>query len=167
MTRTTIALTIVAIGWVFPIAAAIALWSAPSVVTREGDAGAFQSASVTPCGFGCDTMTSVHTSRGTFVVLGVFATALRGSPMVIRDTTAAGLELCIDTAAGSCNPLAGGYSGSLRTVAKAPWGLSHDAREDGLLVCAFWIPFGVMALIIFLTGTEADDAGGDTPADHD
>lgn len=164
MTRTAIALTIVALGWVLPIVIAIALWSAPSVVTREGDAGTFQSASVTPCGFGCDTMTSVRTSRGTFVTLGVFPTALNGSPMAIRDTTSAGLELCIDTAADSCSPLAGGYSGPLRTVAKAPFGLSHDAREDGLLACAFWIPLGVLMLIIFLSGTAADD---DAPVDHD
>lgn len=167
MNRTAIALTIVAIGWVLPIALAIALWLAPSVVTREGDAGTFQSATVTPCGFGCETMTSVHTSRGTFVVLGVFATALRGSAVTIRDTTAAGLELCTDAAAASCSPLASGYAGVLRIVAKPPWGLSYGARENGLLVCAFWIPLGVLMLVIHLIGTEEDDADDDAPADRD
>lgn len=157
MTRTGIVLTLVGIGVVFPIVAAIVLWSAPSVITREGDAGTFLSANVTPCGFGCDTMTSVHTSRGTFVVMGVFATALRGSVVTIRDTTAAGLELCIDRDTGSCSPLASGYTGPLRTVAKPPIRLSHHARATGLLICAFWLPFGVLALIIFITGTEDDD----------
>ena len=169
MTRTAIVLTIVAIGWVLPLAAAIALWSAPSVVTREGDAGTFLSASVTPCGFGCDTMTSVHTSRGTFVVMGVFATALRGSAVTIRDTTAAGLELCIDRDAGSCSPLASGYAGPLRTLGKPPFGLSHSIRTNSLLICLFWLLIGVIVLMVATIGSEEDEDETDTddPASQD
>ena len=162
MTRTAIVLATVAIGWVLPIAAAIALWSAPSVVTREGDAGTFLSASVTPCGFGCDTLTSVHTSRGTFVVMGVFATALRSSVVTIRDTTADGLELCIDHDAGSCSRLASGYAGPLRNVGKPPFGLNHPMRTNGLLICLFWLLIGVIVLMVTTIVSEEDEDETDT-----
>ena len=167
MTRTGIVLTLAGIGWVLPLVAAIVLWSAPSIVTREGDAETFLSATVTPCGFGCNTLTNVHTSRGTFVVLGVFATALRGSVVTIRDTTAAGLELCIDHDAGSCSPLASGYTGPLRTLARPPFGLSHSIRTNSLLLCLFWLLIGVIVLMVYTIGSEEDETDTDDPASED
>lgn len=167
MKHTTIIVTILAIGWVAPIVIGIALWTAPSVVTREGDAGTFLTADVTPCGYGCDTVTNVHTSRGTFIVEGVFSTALTGSVMTVRDTTAEGIELCIAQTADACSPLASGYSGPLRTVGKAPWGLSHDARMNGILICAFWVPMGLLALLIYMIGTEGNAPDRKTPAPRD
>lgn len=167
MTRTAIVLTIVTLGLLLPLVTGIVLWSVPTVVTREGDAGTFLTANVTPCGFGCDTLTNVHTSEGTFVVRGVFATALRGSTVTILVTTAAGLELCIDHDAESCSPLASGYAGPLRTIGKPPLGLSHSLRTNGLLLCLFWILIGVMVLVVTTIASEEDGTDADDPASGD
>lgn len=165
MTRTAIGWTLAGIGLVFPIVAAIALSSAPSIVTRAGDAGEFLTANVTPCGFGCDTVTSVHTTRGTFIVGGIYTGALRGSAMSVRDTTSSGLELCIRAAPDSCAGLTSGYTGPLRQIRHAPGGFSYGVRTTGLWICAFWVPFGLLALIVFIVGTEDDDT--DDTASHD
>lgn len=161
MTRTAIGWTIAGIGLVFPIVAAIALSSAPSIVTREGDAGEFLTANVTPCGFGCDTMTTVHTTRGTFIVTGAYPAALIGSAMAIRDTTGGGFELCTRGEPDSCAGLASGYAGALHPVGHAPFGLSYGVRTAGLWICAFWFPLGLLVLIVFFVGGEDDDT------DHD
>ena len=165
MTRTSIGWTIAFIGLVLPVVAAIALSSVPSVVTREGDAGTFLTANVTPCGFGCDTVTTVHTTRGTFVIAGVYPAALIDSPMAIEDTTGSGLQLCIRSTPHSCAGLASGYTGPVHTIREAPFGFSYGVRTTGLWICAFWFPLSLLVLVIFVFGGEEDAADPDAQ-DH-
>lgn len=135
-------------GLLLPIIAWIVLLSIPDLVTRVGPAGTFLTAEATPCGYGCDTVTSVHTTAGTFLVAGVYASALRGQAMVLRDSTGAGLQLCVDGTPAACARLATEYAGELRTVGKAPLGIGYGLRASAIEIGGYWFVVGLVALIV-------------------
>lgn len=134
-------------GLLPPVALWLAVWLVPDTITRSGEAGTFIDASVAPGGLGSHTVTSVHTTGGTFIVTGVYPGVPSGEPMAVQESTRSGLELCVRAKPDSCMQLASGYTGPMRTVAPTPFRLSYAARMACTFVGIFWFLAGVLALM--------------------
>ena len=140
----------------------VALWLwlvwLPNVTTRVADAGVFVDANVAPGGTFSNTTSSVHTSLGTFAVYGNYS-ALRGQPMVAKDTTHDGLVLCVSGKPDTCSKLADGYDDPMRVAAAAPLGLSYDIRRALNYLGIYWVLIG--SVVLMVTSVARDAEGSD------
>lgn len=160
---------IVLIAWLLPtIALGLVVGLAPDVVTREADAGNFVSAELRPGGYFASSVMTVQTTRGTLAVDDYFS-ALRGTPLVVVDTSLSGLRVCSKAHRAVCSRLFGLYVGDLVPVPHAPVWMTRNTRNWLSLLALSW---GILGLAVFLltlvaTDNTLDDsinqAGGNSP----
>lgn len=116
-----------------PIKSAVALWlgiccivlgapgglaylvtRTPNTLLAQADAGRFESASASAGGFFARSITTLQTTRGSFLVYGALSLQ-RGQRLTVTATLKDGTRLCV---AGTpvCSPLAGPFAGHLTPV---------------------------------------------------
>lgn len=155
---------IVLVAWLLPtLAMGLAVGLAPNVVTREADAGTFVGAELRPGGgFFSHSVTAVHTTRGTLAVADFF-TALRGTPLVIVDSTRDGLQVCSNTRRMVCSDLTGLYVGELMPVPHARVWLTFAQRQWLEILLSYWavLGLGVFAWALLIGAGDGDERGDD------
>ena len=160
MKRKTI-MWVVAMAWLVPtiVMGAASAW-APNVVTQEADAGSFVRAELRPGGYFAPSVMTVHTTRGTLAVADFFS-ALRGTPLVVVDSTGYGLQVCNKADLTVCSNLLGLYVGPLTPVPHARIWLTYNARGWLGLLFLFWGVLGMAAFLLTLVVTDdtLDDDG--------
>lgn len=154
-----------------PVAVALMLSLTPSITTRTADAGAFVSAQPwAGSNLWGDSVSTVHTTRGAIAVNGIFS-ALRGEPLVIRDTNKEGMVVCAVRPPATCAELSGSFVGAFTPVPGARVWLPHGIRWWLAVACWVWVGFGAICFLVFCLVVYDDcddcDGGGDTGApDH-
>lgn len=151
MTVRQVVRTIAATLWLAPVAVMGGLYEfAPDMVTREGNAGTFVSATASPGGFFSPDMTSIQTTQGTLVVGGAVS-AQRGQVLVVRDTTGNGLQVCTIELPATCMSLVGQYAGQLASIRRPP--ISYDTRVTLGSTAGVWFLFGAFFFMLVCVGT--------------
>lgn len=156
---------IVAAAWLVPtIGMGVAIAWAPNIVTQEADAGRFVRAELRPGGYFAPNVMTVHTTRGTLAVADFFS-ALRGTPLVIVESTGAGLQVCNKADLTVCSNLLGLYVGPLTPVPHARVWLTYNARGWLGWLFLLWGILGLSAFLLTLVATDDTLDGVDNHAD--
>lgn len=155
---------IVFAGWLLPtIAMGLWLGLSSNVVLGEADAGVFLSAESRPGGYFAPSVMTVHTTRGTLAVSD-YISAQRGTPLVVVDSTQAGLQVCSKTDRAVCSDLTGLYAGELAPVPHASVWLTFERRQWLEILLLYWavLGLGVLALGLMICTDDGDpcDDGG-------
>lgn len=153
--------------WLVPPAViALTLWLTPNITLRTADAGAFLSetpwAGSTIWG---TPVTIVHTTRGAFAVDGIFS-ALRGEPLLIRDTNKDGMVVCAARPPSTCAALSGSFVGALTPVSGARVWLPHWVRWWLVVLCWVWTGIGAIYFMAVWVDVLDDCDGGAGTTDH-
>jgi hypothetical protein len=160
-------LTALLIWLALPAAIALMLWLTPFLTTRTADAGAFLSARPwAGSNIWGNPVTTVQTTRGTIAVDGIFS-ALRGEPLMIRDTNKDGMVVCAVRPPATCAELSGSFVGAFTPVPGVRVWLPHWLRW---WLHAFSCVWAVLGAIYFLAvwldvhddGDDCDDDTGKT-----
>lgn len=151
-------------GLVPPIGIALTLWLTPTITTRTADAGTFVSAKPWA---GDDiwgySITTVDTTRGAIAVEGIFS-ALRGEPLVIRDTNREGMVVCAVRLPATCAELSGSFVGAFTPVPGAFNWLPHWMWGWLELVAWTWGAFGAAYILCVWRIVDDDCGGAGTPS---
>lgn len=135
-------LSIVLASFLPPILIMVLLVSSPDAITRQAPAGEFISASAAPGGWGATNLTTIQTTAGTLIVQGIFS-GRRGEPLLVRDSTRNGLEVCLAREVRNCVALSGSYIGYLQPVSLSGFYLSGNTREALQDLALLWFVLGV------------------------
>lgn len=148
-----------------PVAIALTLWLTPSITLRTADAGTFLSA--TPWAGSTwwgSPVTIIHTTRGAVAIEGIFS-ALRGEPLLIRDTNKQGMIVCAVRPPATCAELSGSFVGDFTPVSGARVWLPHWIRW--WLVVLGWVWGGLGATYFMGVWLDLpDDCDDDGSSDH-
>ncbi|HEX7326360.1 MAG TPA: hypothetical protein VF292_13570 [Rhodanobacteraceae bacterium] len=120
----------------------------PNTLLAQAPAGRFESASASAGGFFARSITTVQTTRGSFLVVGPLSLQ-RGQHLAVTATLKRGTRLCV-TDTPVCRPLAGPFAGHLTPVPhRRPRfaGVVTTLGSDGL---ALAVVLGV--LLAFVSG---------------
>lgn len=145
-----------------PVAVALTLWLTPSITTRTAEAGAFVSAQPwAGSNLWGNPVTTVQTTRGAIAVDGIFS-ALRGEPLVIRDTNKDGMVVCAVRPSATCAELSGDFVGAFTPVPGARVWLPHRVRWWLAVACRVWAGFGAIGFLVFclVVDDDRDNCGG-------
>jgi hypothetical protein len=148
-------------AWLVPIiAVSVYLGRAPNVITRQADAGSFVSAQVQPPGVFFGATTSVQTTHGILFVSGTF-TAPTGEPLILRESTVEGMQLCRQGSDDACVELEGRYVGEIPAVGAHTW-LTYSVRQNLKSACLWWFLFGLAGTAFAaIAGTEPSEGHDD------
>lgn len=147
--------------WLGPVVAiALALWLVPNTTLRTAAVGSFVSAEPLKGGnYWGNPAATVQTTRGMFVANGIFS-ALRGEPLVIRDTSKHGLMVCTASAVTTCAELTGDFVGAFTPVPGARawvprwvWASLEPIAWTWGLLAGIWF---LLVLAGILGGGESD-----------
>jgi hypothetical protein len=145
-------------GLVPPIGIALTLWLTPTITTRTADAGTFVSAKPwAGDNIWGDSITTVYTTRGAIAVEGIFS-ALRGEPLVIRDTNREGMVICAVQPPATCAELSGSFVGAFTPVPGALNWLPHWMWGWLELIAWTWGAFGAVYFLCVWMNVD-DDCG--------
>lgn len=142
-----------------PVTMALTLWLTPTITLRTADAGTFVSAQPwAGNNLWGNPVTTVHTTRGAIVVDGIFS-ALRGEPLMIRDTNKQGMVVCAVRPSATCAELSGSFVGAFVPVPGARVWLPHWLRWWLAVSCWVWVGFGAIyvLLVCMVVYDDCDD----------
>lgn len=135
-------------GLVPPVTIALTLWLTPTITTRIADAGTFVSAQPwAGNNLWGNPVTTVHTTRGVIAVDGIFS-ALRGEPLVIRDTNKEGMVVSAVRPPATCADLSGSFVGAFAPVPGARVWLPHWIRWWLASFCWIWAVLGAIYVLV-------------------
>lgn len=134
--------------WLVPVlTVGVYLGYTPDVITRSADVGSFVSAQVRPPGIFVGVTTSVQTTHGILFVAGAF-TAPTGEPLVLRDSSWDGVQLCRQGSKDACAQLVGRYVGDIPAVPGVRTWLTHPVRLNLKMACLCWFLLGLAATLL-------------------
>lgn len=134
--------------WLVPVMTVVMyLGLAPDVITRRTDAGSFVSAQVRSPGILAAVETSVQTTHGVLFVEGAFA-APTGEPLVLRDSSRDGVQLCRRGSKDACAQLVGRYVGDIPAVPGVRTWLTYPVRQNLEIACFYWFLLGLAATVL-------------------